>query len=122
VYLCQPLPSPYKSNVLGWIYWGGGALHLALARGGGVVLFFVIKQKNIRDKMRYSNLRYNMIISELGTTIKILIISMTKLLHADWLRGVQLFHKLYCSTINDFPKTNKMPKRYFKHKCEMKLP
>jgi hypothetical protein len=25
-------------------------------------------------------------------------------------------------TINDFPKTNKMAERYFKHKCEMKLP
>ena len=30
----------------GWIYWGGG----------GGVLFFMIKQKIIRDKMRYSNL------------------------------------------------------------------
>jgi hypothetical protein len=29
------------------------------------VLFFMIKQKNIRDKMRYSNLSNNMIISEL---------------------------------------------------------
>jgi hypothetical protein len=36
---------------------------------------------------------------------------MTKLLDADWLRGVQLFLK-----------TNKMAERYFKHKCEMKLP
>jgi hypothetical protein len=53
--------------------------------------------------------------------ISSLIISMTKLLDADWLRGVQLFHQLYCSTINDFPKTNKMAERYFKHKCEMKL-
>jgi hypothetical protein len=26
-----------------------------------------------------------------------------------------------CGTINDFPKTNKMAERYFKHKCEMKL-
>jgi hypothetical protein len=24
--------------------------------------------------------------------------------------------------INDFPQTNKMAERYFKHKCEMKLP
>ena len=47
---------------------------------------------------------------------------MTKLLGADWFRGVQLFHYLYSSTINDFPKTNKMAKRYFKHKREMKLP
>ena len=31
---------------------------------------------------------------------------MTKLLDADWLRGVQLFHQLYSSTINDF-ETNK---------------
>ena len=33
---------------------------------------------------------------------------MTKLLDADWLRSVQLFHQLYSSTINDFAKTNKM--------------
>jgi hypothetical protein len=33
---------------------------LALARGG--VLFFMIKQKIIRDKMRYSNLSNNMMI------------------------------------------------------------
>ena len=33
-------------------------------RGGGV-LFFMIKQKIIRDKMRYSNLSNNMIISKL---------------------------------------------------------
>jgi hypothetical protein len=54
-----------------------------------------------------------------------IIINMTKLLDADWLRGVQLFHSLYCSTINDFPKTNKMAERYFyysKDKCEIKLP
>jgi hypothetical protein len=39
---------------------------LALARGGaGGVLFFMIKQKIIRDKMRYSNLSNNMMISEL---------------------------------------------------------
>ncbi len=36
---------------------------------------------------------------------------MTKLLDADWLRGVQLFHYLYSSTINDFFKTNKMAER-----------
>jgi hypothetical protein len=42
-----------------------GAPLLALARGGaGGVLFFMIKQKIIRDKMRYSNLS-NMMISEL---------------------------------------------------------
>jgi hypothetical protein len=35
---------------------------LALARG---VLFFMIKQKIIRGKMRYSNLSNNMMISEL---------------------------------------------------------
>jgi hypothetical protein len=44
----------------------GGGTPLALARGGaGGVLFFMIKQKIIRDKMRYSNLRNNMMISEL---------------------------------------------------------
>ena len=32
-------------------------------RGGG--LFFMIKQKIIRDKIRYSNLSNNMMISEL---------------------------------------------------------
>ena len=37
----------------------------------GGVLFFIIKQKNIRDKMRYSNLSNNMMISELRTTITI---------------------------------------------------
>ena len=39
---------------------------LALARGGGAggVLFFMIKQKIIRDKMRFSNLSNNMMISE----------------------------------------------------------
>ena len=45
---------------------GGGCIPLALARGGaGGVLFFMIKQKNIRDKMRYSNLSNNMMISKL---------------------------------------------------------
>jgi hypothetical protein len=39
---------------------------LALARGvQGGVLFFMIKQKIIRGKMRYSNLSNNMMISEL---------------------------------------------------------
>jgi hypothetical protein len=51
-----------------------------------------------------------------GDTVKKIIISMTKLLDGDRLRGVQLFHSLYCSKINDFPKTNKMAERYFKHK------
>jgi hypothetical protein len=37
----------------GWIYWGGGGA------GGG--LFFMIKQKIIRDKMRFCNLSNNMI-------------------------------------------------------------
>ena len=38
---------------------------LALARGvQGGVLFFMIKQKIIRDKMRFSNLSNNMMISE----------------------------------------------------------
>ena len=37
---------------------------------------------------------------------------MTKLLDADWLRGVQLFHQSQGSTVNDFPKTNKMVERY----------
>jgi hypothetical protein len=54
--------------------------------------------------------------------ITLFIINMTKLLDADWLRGVQLFHLLYCSAINDFPKTNRMAERYFKNKCEMKFP
>ena len=48
---------------------GGGVHPLALARGGAggwsLVLFFMIKQKIIRDKMRYSNLSNNMMISEL---------------------------------------------------------
>ena len=36
---------------------------LALARGGaGCVLIFMIKQKIIRDKMRFSNLSNNMMI------------------------------------------------------------
>jgi hypothetical protein len=38
---------------------------------GGGVLFFMIKQKIIRDKMRYSNLSNDMMISELWTTITI---------------------------------------------------
>jgi hypothetical protein len=33
-----------------------------LGGGGGGVLFFVTKQKSIRDKMRYSNLSNNMMI------------------------------------------------------------
>jgi hypothetical protein len=41
---------------------GGGAL--ALARGVQGVLLFMIKQKIIRGKMRYSNWSNNMMISE----------------------------------------------------------
>jgi hypothetical protein len=45
---------------------GGVRTPLALARGGaGGVLFFMIKQKIIRDKMRFSNLSNNMMINEL---------------------------------------------------------
>jgi hypothetical protein len=35
------------------------------------MLFFMIKQKIIRGKMRYSNLSNNMMINELWTTITI---------------------------------------------------
>ena len=53
----------------GFIWGGGGgegAHPLALARGvRGGVQFFMIKQKNIRDKMRYSNLSNNMMIQQL---------------------------------------------------------
>jgi hypothetical protein len=42
------IPQPWPEEVQGW-----------------GVLFFMIKQKNIRDKMRYSNLSNNMMISEL---------------------------------------------------------
>jgi hypothetical protein len=53
----------------GWIYWrgyGGVCTPLALARrvAGGGVLFFIISKK-LLDKMRYSNLSNNMMISEL---------------------------------------------------------
>ena len=41
---------------------GGGGCR---GGAGGGVLFFMIKQKIIRDKMRYSNLSNNMMISEL---------------------------------------------------------
>ena len=41
---------------------------------------------------------------------------MTKLLDADWLRSVQLFHYLYSSTINDFAKTNKMAESHLNTK------
>ncbi len=54
------------------------------------------------------------VLTQLFYRIIFFIISMTKLLDADWLRGVQLFHELYSCTINDFFKTNKMAK--FKHK------
>ena len=38
----------------------------------------------------------------------IIIISMTKLLDAVWLRSAQSIHSFYSSIINDFAKTNKM--------------
>jgi hypothetical protein len=45
---------------------GGCALPPSLGqRGCRGVLFFMIKQKNIRDKMRYSNFSNNMMVSEL---------------------------------------------------------
>ena len=37
---------------------------------------------------------------------------MIKSLDADWLRGVHLFHYLYCNTIENFPKINKMVESY----------
>jgi hypothetical protein len=48
-------------NCVGVCAGGGGVLHtpLALARGGGLI--FHDKAKNIKDKMRYSNLTNNMI-------------------------------------------------------------
>ena len=68
---CILLFSSYSSKTQGndgklhyryqeWIYWGGGGLQwvhtlLALARwgaGGGAI--FMIKQKNIRDIMKYT--------------------------------------------------------------------
>ena len=62
----------------GWIYWRGGAPPppLALARGA---------KWDIRDKMRYSNLSNNMIISELWTTITIQYSSQARLSsEASW--------------------------------------
>ena len=46
---------------------GGGGVHPPSPgqRGCRGVLFFMIKQKIITDKMRYSNLSNNMMISEL---------------------------------------------------------
>ena len=45
----------------------GGGVPLALTRGGGVQggVIFHDKATNIKDKMRYSNLSKNMMISEL---------------------------------------------------------
>ena len=44
---------------------GGGCAPPSPGQGGaGGVLFFMIKQKIIRDKMRFSNLSNNMMISE----------------------------------------------------------
>ena len=52
-------------DLLGGAGGGGGVHPLALARGGAGGVLFFIKQKIIRDKMRYSNLSINMMISEL---------------------------------------------------------
>jgi hypothetical protein len=52
----------FRDGFTGGEVRGGCAPPLALARG---VLFFMIKQKIIRDKMRFSNLSKNMMISEL---------------------------------------------------------
>ena len=49
----------------------GGCTLLALAGGGAGGAFFHDKAKNNRDKMRYSNLSNNMMISKLQTTITI---------------------------------------------------
>ena len=51
-------------NIQGWIYWGVRAGAHPPSPGQGAVLFFMIKQKIIRDKMRFSNLSNNMMISE----------------------------------------------------------
>ena len=52
----------------GWIYWGsaGGAHPPSPGQGGvqGGGAIFHDKQKIIRDKMRFSNLSNNMMISE----------------------------------------------------------
>ena len=50
------------------------------------------------------------------STVTLLIISMTKLLDADWLRGVQLFQR--------FSQNKQNGGKVFciEHKCEMKLP
>jgi hypothetical protein len=54
--ICVTKSQPFLQ---GWIYWGGSP---ALARGGaGGALFFMIKQENIRNKMRLSD--NNMMIS-----------------------------------------------------------
>jgi hypothetical protein len=58
----------------GWIYWGGGGgvrgVRTPPSPGQGGAIFMV-KQKIIRDKMGFSNLSNNMIISEQWTTITI---------------------------------------------------
>ena len=55
--------------------------------------------------------------------ITVFIISMTKLLDADWLRGVQLFHYCWAVQLMIFPKQTKWRKGILtKYKCEMKLP
>jgi hypothetical protein len=59
--ICSTPPPPI--NPTSWDGFTRGGVHpQVLARG---VLFFMIKQKNIRDKMKYSNLSDNMIISKL---------------------------------------------------------
>jgi hypothetical protein len=66
IYYISSSNDSYITHTQGWIYWGaaggGGCTPPAPARG---VLFFMIKQKIIRDKMRFSNLSNNMMISEL---------------------------------------------------------
>jgi hypothetical protein len=53
----------YRDGFTGGCGGGGGAPPPALAGGG--CYFFMIKQKIIRDKMRYSNLSNNKMISKL---------------------------------------------------------
>jgi hypothetical protein len=70
----QPRSRALPSCGQGWIYWGGaGGAHPPRPGQGdaGGVLFFMIKQKIFRDKMRFSNLNNKMMISEQLTTITI---------------------------------------------------
>ena len=65
--MLMPTHLSLKGFLQGWIYWGRGAHPPPLypwpggCRGG---LFFMIKQKIIRDKMGFSNFSNNMMISE----------------------------------------------------------